>query len=55
MSLVFVNTFFDFKDFESPVKKFIDDSIYFELDPTEQKLGNIYLSVDEVELEDDYF
>lgn len=31
-SVAFVNSYFDFNDYESPIKTFIDDSLFWDLD-----------------------
>jgi hypothetical protein len=40
MSIAFVNSYFDFSDYDLPVKQFIDDSVFFELESKRQKKAN---------------
>jgi hypothetical protein len=42
-SVAFVNTFFDFNDYEKQVKYFIDDTLFFELDHTNTKYANLFV------------
>jgi hypothetical protein len=42
-NIAFVNTYFDFEDFESPVKPFIDDSLFWEIESTKVKKVNFYI------------
>lgn len=46
----FVNSYFDFNDYEEPVKRFIDDSLFFEIDPAAVKKLNFYIMKSEIEL-----
>lgn len=41
VSMAFVNKFFDFDNFTEPVQEFIDDTIFFEIDPTIRKNANL--------------
>jgi len=45
-----VNTFFDFFDFQNPVKYFIDDSLFFELEMGKTKKTNLYVKKSKAEL-----
>jgi hypothetical protein len=54
-SIVFVNTQFDFTNFDNPIETYIDDSLYMEIDPGETKNTNFYITTNGVQLEDDYF
>lgn len=45
---------FDFNDFEDPIKTFVDDSIFFELESDRAKKVNFFTMKSEAELEDDY-
>jgi hypothetical protein len=47
-----VNTYFDFFNFESPVKYFIDDSLFFELEAAKIKKTNFYIKKNEAELQE---
>ena len=42
-SFAFVNTQFDFTDFEKPIKYFIDDSLFYELESSKHKKANVYI------------
>jgi len=62
-----VNSYVDFSDFTprqmddlndvenvGVVKQFIDDRYFFDLEPTRQKMANIYLMLSQAALQDDY-
>jgi hypothetical protein len=49
-SLAFVNSFFDFQDYNKPISQFIDDSIFFHLETDREKKANIYVMNCEVGL-----
>lgn len=55
LSVAFVNRYFDYDDFESPVKTYIDDSLFFTLEKDRVKKANLYVMKSEVELQDEYF
>lgn len=42
-SLAFINYYFDFNNFTDPIQSFIDDKIFFELDPKVKKSANVYI------------
>ncbi len=42
-SVAFVNSYFDFNDFENPIKTFIDDSLFWDIDTRVIKLANLYV------------
>ncbi len=42
-SIAFVNSYFDFEDYESPVKRYIDDSLFWEIDTKIIKKANFYV------------
>lgn len=52
-SFAYVNTFFDFFNFVTPVKYFIDDSLFFELESTKIKKTNLFIKRSEAELAED--
>jgi len=31
-SFAFINSYFDFRDYDNPIKRFIDDSLFFQLE-----------------------
>jgi len=39
----FVNQYFDFSDFKSPVKPYIDDSLFWELDISTRNNANFFI------------
>ena len=47
-NLAFTNFYFDYKDFSKPVKPFIDDSLFFELEGSRVKKTNFYVMKSEV-------
>jgi hypothetical protein len=46
--VAFVNFYFDQEDFESPIKPFIDDSLFFDLEATRMKKVNFFVMQSEV-------
>jgi hypothetical protein len=53
LSWAFINTYFDFNDYDDPIKYFIDDSLFWNLEPTRVKYTNFYIMKAEAELQDD--
>jgi hypothetical protein len=51
----FINSYFDFNDYEQPVKQYIDDSLFYEIEPNRLKKVNFYVMKSEIELQDSYF
>jgi hypothetical protein len=54
-SLAYINFYFDFEDFDNPVKPFIDDSLFWELEINKVKKTNNYVMKSEALLEDNLF
>jgi hypothetical protein len=52
VNLRFVNNFFDFTDFENPIKSFIEDRIYFPIEPHTKKLCEFFVKRAHTELYD---
>ncbi|CDW91161.1 UNKNOWN [Stylonychia lemnae] len=52
-SLAMVNSYFDFNNFTQPVQQFIDDSLYFEIEPETWKGANVYLQPNNAQLQDE--
>lgn len=42
-SFGFVNTYFDFNDFTDPIKYFIDDSMFYEVESSKHKKANVFV------------
>ncbi|CDW84258.1 UNKNOWN [Stylonychia lemnae] len=53
-SVPYVNTFFDFNDYDQQVKYFIDDSLFWELDTNIINKVNFYVQKNEASLQDDF-
>ncbi|CDW91266.1 UNKNOWN [Stylonychia lemnae] len=55
-SLAFINTYFDFFNFreQNPIRKFIDDQFFLELESSKIKKANIYFQVQKGNLQDEY-
>eukprot|EP00347_Sterkiella_histriomuscorum_P023757 403333491 len=51
--VAFINQYFDFQDFSSPVKQYIDDSLFWELDTRINRMANFYIQKQEAQLQDD--
>lgn len=54
-NFAFINNQFVIDDFVSPVHPYIDDQVFFEIDPTVSKRANFYIQNAEAGLEDSYF
>lgn len=52
--MAFVNSYFDFNDFVTPIKNYIDDSLFFDLEPDRVKQANFYVMQSQVQLQDAY-
>jgi hypothetical protein len=48
LSVAFVNQYFDYNDYEKPLKTFIDDSVFFTLEKDRVKKANLYMMRSEV-------
>ncbi|CAI2373460.1 unnamed protein product [Moneuplotes crassus] len=49
-----VNTYFDFDDYEQPIKTYLDDRFFFTLIPGFTKTNLIKIQKNEAEIQDDY-
>jgi hypothetical protein len=47
LSFPYVNSFFDFKNFTEPVKHYIDDSLFWELEKDRIKNTNFYVKLNQ--------
>jgi hypothetical protein len=54
-SFPFINSLFDLNSYEKPVENFIDDSLFFEIDPNVIKKANFFISQNEAELSDQIY
>lgn len=54
-SVAFVNSYFDFTDYDNPIKYFIDDSLFLQMESQRQKRANMYVMKAETQLEDQLF
>lgn len=54
-SVAFINSYFDFSDYDQPIKYFIDDSLFFLMEANRQKKANFYIMKAEASLEDSLF
>ena len=50
-----MNSYFDFNDYDNPVKRFIDDQLFFTVDSKQSKQANVYVMKAQTELEDELF
>ncbi len=50
--MAFINSYFDFTDYEEPIKYFIDDSLFFQMESKRSKRANLYVMKAETQLED---
>jgi hypothetical protein len=51
-SFAFVNTYFDFLNYEKPIQYFLDDSLFFQLESDREKRANFYVMKAQIELQD---
>ena len=51
----FVNKYFDFNDFENPIKSFIDDRMFFPIQPFQMKSNIVYVKRSFTQLSDSLF
>ena len=54
-SFAFVNSYFDFLNYEQPIQYFIDDSLFFQLESDKEKKANFYVMKGEMEMQDNIF
>jgi hypothetical protein len=55
VNFAFINTVFAIDDFDSPLQPFIDDQMFFDINPKNSKRANFYVQDQKAELEDGYF
>ncbi len=48
----YVNSYFDFDDFKDPINQFIDDRLYFPVEPFQKKLSQIFVKQSFADLND---
>jgi hypothetical protein len=53
--MVLINSYFDFSDYEQPVKHFIDDTLYIKLESARSKEANILLMQAKAQLQEQLF
>ena len=53
--MVVINSYLDFNDYNDPIKHYIDDIHFFEIEPERTKRANIFIMKGEVSLEDSIF
>ena len=54
LSLSLLNSYFDSKDFQNPIKYFIDDQFYWPIQTTINKKTNIYIKENEIYRQDSF-
>jgi len=55
MSFAFVNQMFQYTNYTEPIRQFIDDSLFFELDTNLKKSANMFIQRAEITRQDDIF
>lgn len=55
MQLVVVNSYLDFTDYNDPIKHYVDDIHFFEIEHDRHKKANVFVMKGEVDLEDSLF
>ncbi|CAI2374574.1 unnamed protein product [Moneuplotes crassus] len=50
-----VNSYFDFDDYNSPIKTYIDDRFFYYVVPDRTLTSNVYVQKNEIETQDNYF
>ena len=53
--MVVINAYLDFTDYDDPIKHFVDDIHFFEIEHDRHKRANVFIMKGEVELEDNLF
>ena len=53
-SILILNSYMDFNDYENPVKSYIDDRVSFFLQPSQCKYIKMYAKLNKATLDDDY-
>eukprot|EP00347_Sterkiella_histriomuscorum_P013629 403363988 len=53
-NVAFINTYFDFNDFVSPIKYFIDDSLFWDIEVSQHKKANFYVQLQQAQLQDEF-
>ena len=55
LTVLIVNAYMDFNDYNAPVKHFIDDVLYYHMESTRHKRADIFVMKSDVSLEDQIF
>jgi hypothetical protein len=55
LQVVVINSYLDFSDYNDPIKHFVDDIHFFEIEPNRHKRANVFIMKGEVSLEDSIF
>jgi hypothetical protein len=55
LQLVVINSYLDFNDFNDPIKHYVDDILFFEIEHNRHKRANVFIMKGEVSLEDSVF
>ena len=50
-----VNSYLDFTDYDDPIKHYIDDILFFEVEHDRHKRANVFIMKGDVDLEDSLF
>ena len=51
-SFAFVNSYFESTNYETPIQQFIDDGLFFELDPNVAKKANFFIQKSSISVQD---
>ena len=51
-SFPFANQYMDFGDFTEPIKKYLDDQLFWEIESTRIKRANFFVMLSEAEFQD---
>ena len=55
VQFVFVNTYFDSLDYESPIKYFLDDTFFWDIVPFLKKKTDVFIAENTANVQDDLF
>ena len=55
LAMAVVNTYYDFDDYNTPVKTYFDDQFYYDFVAEYEKEADVYVSQSSVEQKDSYF
>lgn len=55
VDMALINTYFDFEDYNDPIKTYIDDRFYYDMVSFAKKSHNVYIMKNKAEVQDGFF